>query len=49
MQLLLESIILLVLMTSVVLKSNFFSLIYSLFIIKFVTAKSKFELLVKLV
>lgn len=49
MQLLLESIILLVLMIAVVLKANFFSLVYTMFMFRFVTASSKFAMLVKLV
>jgi hypothetical protein len=48
-QLAFESIILLVLMISVVLKSNVFSLIYMLFIFKYLLSRAKAELLVRLV
>jgi hypothetical protein len=48
-QLAFESIILLVLMISVILKSNIFSLIYLLFIFKYLLSRAKAELLVRLV
>jgi len=44
-----ESVILLVLMISVALKSNIFSLIYMLFIVKYLMCRAKAELLVRLV
>ena len=49
MQLAFESAILLILMISVVLKANIFSLIYLLFIFKFLISRGKTYLLVRMV
>lgn len=48
-QLAFECLILLILMVSVVLKANVFSLIYLLFILKYLRSRSKTELLVRMV
>jgi hypothetical protein len=45
----LESFIILVLMTSVVLKANLFSLVYLVFIFKFLMSRGKTQLLVRMV
>jgi len=49
MQLAFESLILLVLMISVVLKANLFSLIYVAFIVKFLVSRGKTHLLVRMI
>jgi hypothetical protein len=49
MQLVSESIILFVLMLSVVLKANLFSLIYMAFIVKYVVSRNKSFLLVRMI
>ena len=49
MQMVFENIICLILMISVTLKANIFSLVYLIFIIKFITSEQKTHLMVRLV